>query len=154
MDFYRDINSYIRPIFGETHQNRYNPFGEGEEFTVVDYNMGPPWLGTSFNRTRNVSYDSGDTFALEDAHQLFGAYFFLSEDIMINSKNIYSVVDLLSDFGGLYQMFVISLFYIVGSAVNNFYNMGKVIRGSYYVFKPNIKNTHICLNVPAHDIIH
>ena len=46
--------------------------------------------------------------------------------------NVYTFFDMLSDFGGLFEPFVITFFYFVGSWINKHYIMGKFIRGLYY----------------------
>ena len=50
----------------------------------------------------NVSEDNGNTFEMKERITLFAAFFFISEDIKNYEKQLYTFVDLLSDFGGLY----------------------------------------------------
>ena len=61
---------------------------------------------------------------------MFGAYFFLSEDIKTYEKVLYSVFDLLSDFGGLYSTFVLTFFVLIGSKINKTIVTAKIIRAS------------------------
>ena len=56
--------------------------------------------------------------------------FFLSEDIMIFEKVLYTVFDLLSDFGGLYSTFVLTFFVVIGSSINKTIVTAKIIRAS------------------------
>ena len=61
---------------------------------------------------------------------LFGAFFFLSEDIRTFDKVLYTIFDLLSDFGGLYSTFVLTFFMLVGSKINKTVVTAKIIRAS------------------------
>ena len=61
---------------------------------------------------------------------MFGAYYFLSEDIKTYEKVLYSVFDLLSDFGGLYSTFVLTFFVLIGSKINKTIVTAKIIRAS------------------------
>ena len=51
---------------------------------------------------------------------------------------LYTIKDLISDFGGLYYTFVIAFFYTIGSNINHNLNMGKLIRGVLYKEKENL----------------
>ena len=68
---------------------------------------------------------------------MFGAYFFLSEDIVIHTSIIYTFYNFLSDFGGLFQAFVLAFFYLIGKIIDDHYILGKMIRAQYYVAKHN-----------------
>ena len=59
---------------------------------------------------------------------MFGAYFFLSEDIVIHNSNAYTFPDFLSDFGGLFQAFVLAFFYFIGKIIDDHYILAKMIR--------------------------
>ena len=99
---YIDNNNYLRLNKGSGTHNRFNPFAAGYDFSIIDCVMGVPWNSKAFTESIEISYDGGNNFIKENAQQLFGTYFFMSEDIMFHSKNLYSITDLLSDFGGLY----------------------------------------------------
>ena len=60
---------------------------------------------------------------------MFAAYFFVSEDYMTYSKVLYTVFDLLSDYGGLYSTFVLTFFVVIGSKLNKTIVTAKMIRG-------------------------
>ena len=51
---------------------------------------------------------------------------------------LYTIKDLISDFGGLYYTFVIAFFYTIGSNINHNLNMGKLIRGVLYKERKNL----------------
>ena len=61
---------------------------------------------------------------------MFGAYFFVSEDIRTFHKGLYAVFDLLSDFDGLYSTFVLTFFVPIGSKINKTIVTAKIIRAS------------------------
>ena len=63
----------------------------------------------------------------------------MSEDIVNNDMNLYTIINLISDFGGLYLTFVLAFFNIIGSNINNNLNMSKLIRGVLYAKKENLK---------------
>ena len=52
--------------------------------------------------------------------------------MIIHNHNFYTIVDLLSDFGGLFEPFVLPLFFFLGKIINDHYIMGKLIRSLYY----------------------
>ena len=66
---------------------------------------------------------------------MFGSYFFLNDDLILHNRNTYTFSDMLSDFGGIYQTFIIGLFYYLGSIINKRIMMGKLIRSLYHVEK-------------------
>ena len=51
--------------------------------------------------------------------QLFGAYFFLSDTYALHKVVIYKILDIISDFGGVYLTFVYPTFVMIGSLINN-----------------------------------
>ena len=132
---YRDNNNFLRINSGSHSDQRFNTFAGSEDYRFVDYTVGPNWEGKYLIDFRNTSTDSGKTWKDEQVYQLFGCFFFLSEDQIIHNKNMYTIVDLLSDFGGLYSTFVLTVFYFIGSQVNQHYIMGKFIRSLYYTPK-------------------
>ena len=52
---------------------------------------------------------------------------------MLHNRNLYSFLDLIEDFGGFYQMFIIAIFYIIGSNINKQILMSKLVRSLFYV---------------------
>ena len=108
-------------------------FGDGgHEFQFLDYNKEPIWTGNNVLITYNTSFDGGKTRKDEQFDQLFGTYFFLSEDIIIYNNILYTMSSLLSDFGGLFEPFVLPFFFYIGSIINDHYIMGKFIRALFY----------------------
>ena len=71
---------------GEYNNERFNLFKPDKSFFFVDFTVGPSWTGKNVEKYRNRSYDGGITFNSNAyVDQMFGAYFFLSEDIVIHS---------------------------------------------------------------------
>jgi hypothetical protein len=68
---------------------------------------------------------------------LFGSYFFLAEEKIMHTRNLYNISDLMEDFGGFYQTFIISLFMFIGSKINNGIMVAKLIRSLFYIPKEN-----------------
>lgn len=79
---------------------------------------------------KTVSTDGGLTFHDKTFNTLFGAYFFLSEDKKTYEKSLYTFIDLLSDFGGLYSTFVLTFFVLIGQKINKTIVTAKMIRSS------------------------
>mgnify|MGYP000934517027 CR=1 FL=1 len=100
---YRDNNNFIRINQGDHNPERYTPFANGMPFKFQDITKGPVWIGKLWNETSTRSYDGGKNWIENDIkHKMFGAFFFLSEDIVAHSSNIYTFYDYLSDFGGIF----------------------------------------------------
>ena len=64
---------------------------------------------------------------------MFGSYFFLGDDMTLLNRNLYTISDMLSDFGGIYQTFILALFFHLGTIINKKIMMGKLIRSLYHV---------------------
>ena len=82
---YRDNNNFCRINYGEYTGTRFNPFLKEKNFNYIDYLQGPVWIGTNAIIERNQSLDGGKTFEMVKRDQLFGTFFFLSEDIFEHS---------------------------------------------------------------------
>jgi hypothetical protein len=104
-------------------------------FRFLDYTVNPVWIGDIYKPTKNTTYDSGKTWHEENDQLLYGAYFFLAEDKIMHSRNLYNVSDLMEDFGGFYQTFIISLFMFIGSKLNHGIMVVKLIRSLFYIPK-------------------
>ena len=85
------------------------------------------------NEYRNSSGDFGKTYQVEKIKVLYAIQFYLSEDIIAQRRTLYSFLDLISDFGGLYQVFIIGFFYMVGESINENVITAKVIRSLFYL---------------------
>lgn len=106
-------------------------------FTFFDYEAGPVWVGNNNVETGNRSSDGGKTWAVEKRDIIFGSFFFVSEDIVVHTQNTYTFFDFLSDFGGLFHLFVLAFFYVLGEIVDDHYILIKMIRALYYTPNEN-----------------
>ena len=101
-------------------------------------------MGVPTIETRKVIVPSGDEggklIVIEKVKMLCNIQFYLSDDFVLHNRNLYSYLDLIEDFGGFYQMFIIAIFYIIGSNINKRILMSKLVRSLYYVeFNQNDK---------------
>lgn len=78
-----------------------------------------------------MSRDGGETFNNEMMQELWGSFYFLSDDLKIHSKTKYSITDLLGDIGGLFEVFHIVLVILL-SPLNNMKFFNKAIRAVYF----------------------
>ena len=63
--------------------------------------LGPVWESTPWLRYEKVSVDGGQTFEYMTDEVIFGTYFFLADDKFMHELKRFSILDLLSHFGGL-----------------------------------------------------
>ena len=128
---------------GENNYDRFNPFVAKEKFSGYEIQVGPKWEGKSTSYGLKVSEDGGKTFLFKDRIPIFAAYFFISEDIKSYEKHLYTFIDLLADFGGLYQTIVLGFFVFIGSTINKSINTIKVIKATQFLYDnddPTIRN--------------
>ena len=64
----------------------------------------------TYKKSQNTSYDLGETFESRIEDVIFGSYFFLSETILYHKVNRYTIVQFVSDMGGLLK----SLSFFIG----------------------------------------
>jgi len=95
----------------------------------------PVWVGEPLISTDSTSFDGGKTFAQVTSKKLFGAFFFLSDDIIEHTYDSQTFLDILSAFGGLYRL--IGMYAaIIATYINRRKMMAKLIRGLYFIKKP------------------
>ena len=86
MTKYRDNNNFLRTNLGEHNDERFNLFMPDTSYSFVDLILGPVWIGKNKETYLNRSKDGGQTFESNVyVNQMFGAYFFVSEDIVIHT---------------------------------------------------------------------
>ena len=64
----------------------------------------------------------------------------MSQDVQSEYIQIYTILDLISDFGGFFQAVVVTFFWVLGSEINKHYIMGKFIRALYYTHNDQFKS--------------
>lgn len=104
-DQYRDNNNFIRINKVSATDNRFAIFDTALNYNFIDFVQNPTWIGASSAWEINVSRDYGKTFNTETQLQLWGSYFFLSEEIVSHTRSVQSVIQILSDLGGIIEIF-------------------------------------------------
>ncbi len=69
---------------------------------------------------------------------MFGAYFFLSGQMMVHERNVYNIMGLLAEFGGLFSG-VAKVFAIIGLFVNYRVHTSNMINEMYFLKLSNNK---------------
>lgn len=115
----------------EITHNRWSFSGESSSWTFYDLVQNPVWIGVSSKRTYIVSRDGGKTINDEEIQELWGSFYFISEEVRIHNKTKYSINDLLGDMGGLFEVFHMILLAVL-SPINDMKFFNKAIRAVYY----------------------
>ena len=63
---------------------------------------------------------------------MFGAYFFLSGQMQEHSRNVFNVMGLLAEFGGLFAI-VAKLFAVIGLFINSRVHSAAMLNEMYYL---------------------
>ena len=71
------------------------------KFVFLSSILGPVWESAPWIRPEKISEDGGLTFNQIADEVIFGTYFFLDDVKIVHEMNRYTIIDLLSDFGGL-----------------------------------------------------
>jgi len=86
-------------------------------YNFLNLNINPAWNSvTPKFAIENITTD-GKTFKLTKSEVLHGTYFFLSEQRIIHSREVYNIIDLLSEFGGFYAL-LSKLLFLIGFFIN------------------------------------
>ena len=78
--------------------------------------------------------------------KFFSIAFYLSDDVVFYERKVYNILDLISDFGGLYAAIVLSVFRRIGLLVNKHVVVGKLVRSLYFIQDEEKKVKTIKLN--------
>ena len=134
-DVYREQKNFIRINRVEDSYSRL-PFSNSKEYKRVDFQRDETVTGVPAIETRKViSHDEKKQWEVKNVKLLCNLQFYLSDDFVLHNRNLYSWLDLIEDFGGFYQMFIIAIFVILGSNINKQILMSKLVRSLYYVEK-------------------
>ena len=128
---YRDQNLYIRINDVETNDNRQSLFEISDKYRYIDFTAGPGWIGPSEIWVRNVSRDDGKTFKPENQLIIYGTYFFMSNDIAYQSRTVYNLLTVISDFGGIMEILTF-VFMVSCTAFNDQQLVAKSIRSLFF----------------------
>lgn len=96
----------------------------------VDVTMNAVWILPNSDKEKVASRDDGQTYRTEHMRQLWGAFFFLSDDIMIHSKSDYSLFSLIGDMGGYFEI-LYGLFVLLTFKYNDITFVNKAMRAVY-----------------------
>jgi hypothetical protein len=110
----------------ETEDSRFNPFESEEQFSFLDLVMGPVWIGKKMMNSENVSYQKGPQKIIEK-HILFGSFYFLSNDRILHQRQVYTILNMLGDFGGL-EGIVLSMVFAFCYSMNRSFVMGNFLK--------------------------
>ena len=133
---YKDQNNYLIINNVEVSDNRFAIFDNSEEFKFVDHISNQMWLGKSAVWAINSTRDDGLTFRIENQLNMQAYYFFMSNQRVKHSRSVYTLIKVMSDFGGMIQIFTL-LFTWSCTAFNDRQFLAKMIRALY--FKDNSK---------------
>ena len=115
----------------ETEDSRFNPFETEDVYSFLDVDQGPVWVGKKMLNTETASYQNGPIIKVEK-HLLFGSFYFLSNDRILHQRSVYTILNLLGDFGGL-QGIVFSIIFAFCYSMNRSFVMGTFLNKVYYL---------------------
>jgi hypothetical protein len=108
----------------ETEDSRFNPFESEDQYSFLDVVMGPVWIGKKMVNSEMVSYQNGPQKRVEK-HLLLGTFYFLSNDRILHQRQVYTILNMLGDFGGLEGL-------VIGLVVGLCYTMNRsFVLGSF-----------------------
>ena len=88
------------------------------------------WVGTASSDTYNTSTDGGP-WHWENHQMLWATYFFMSDERVDHSQNVYNIFSVLSSVGGIMSLllgFLTNIFIVV----NRKFIIAKLIRSLYF----------------------
>ena len=121
---YRDNNNFLQFNSINTKDHRLFPWRHGHyHFLKVD--KGPVWTSSSYDATHSTSYNGKD-FKPETHQILFGSFFFLSNIKSTHTRDVYNIVNLLTELGGIYCSFY-ALMKSLGTYINSQLYVNKLV---------------------------
>ena len=84
-----------------TKDSRFKIWSEKSMFEFFQIEKYPSWIGEKSFYEESVSYDGGKTYQKEEGQIIFGAYFFLGNDLKIQKRIVFNILDLFSAVGGI-----------------------------------------------------
>ena len=114
------------------HDGHINIFYQPPRVKFADVIPGPIWIGNPLIKERMISYDNGKTFKKERDELIFGAYFFLSDDMVNHYRVVYNIINLLAEFGGLNSVLFVA-YQFLGKRITKNIIVAKFIRSLFFV---------------------
>ena len=102
-----------------------------KKYSFLDSHSTDQWTGPIGEWAVNVSRDDGKSFNIENMWILSGDYFFISDQVVRHSRSVYGIIEVLSDFGGINEIFTLA-FVLICTAFNERKFTGKAIRALYF----------------------
>lgn len=110
--------------------NRYSPLNVFKEYYMFDFIGNPSFISRSYDQTANVTYD-GVTINEKTFKVLFKNEFFLSDDIIVHTRIVNNLLDMISNFGGLAGL-LYKVFLAVAGYIDEKLLFSKFIRSLYF----------------------
>ena len=98
----------------------------------LNFVANPPYDGDSFYYKRMISTDQGETFVETEDYMLFGIYFFAFENRNEYTRDVYNIVDALSDLGGL-STSILAVFGLIGGFINQLFYQLHFVNNLYFI---------------------
>ena len=95
-----DNNNFIRMNVVKNNHDKINVLKSTQITKYIDLTSNDVWVGKVFKTNILTTRDNGKTWDTEEKTVLFGAYFFLSTEVVNHQRNVYNIVNLLSSIGG------------------------------------------------------
>ena len=87
---------------------------------------GPIWVSDAYNTNHNTSYD-GVEYNEEQSKILFASFFFISNLKAEHTRDVYNIINLLAELGGIYCSFY-ALMKSFGATINSSLYANKMIK--------------------------
>ena len=131
LEEYRDMNIYVKTNDVETSDNRFSLFDMPQNYKYLDSSSGSFWVGKSDTWNRVISRDNGATFKNETQLILYGTFFFIADEIGYQSRSVYSILMVISDFGGFIDVSTF-VFMIICTTFNERQLVAKSVRSLFF----------------------
>ena len=66
----------------------------GQRYNFMSFIQGTSWTGLPRKVIQKSSYDNGRSWKEEEGTQLFGSYFFMTDEILTHEYTAYNIVNL------------------------------------------------------------
>ena len=131
---YSQKRNWAQIVNSNIQQNRFNPFKAAKTHRFLK--LSDVSLNFQFDRPKTVltnsTYDWGKTFDNTPEEILYSYEYFLSSSQTYISYQLYTLIDLLSSFGGLFST-LIFVGRVIGTQINTQNLMAKYIKSLYFI---------------------
>ena len=136
---YQENHSELVPITGSNKYNRWNPLENEEEFTGLQVEFVSSYKRDKYKIIHHKhSNDGGKTWNRRTSSwALYGNFIYQSNNIQVFDRNLYTAVNLIQDFGGLFISIVLIFFQIAGDSINSVISTAKMMRATQFMKSTN-----------------